>query len=149
LTVLVWYFQWTCEIHISYDSMQTGLLHSKFAVSDWMRAIAEYLNLKCDELLARWPISLAVSANVYVVTSPPPHHPQQLNGLHPVARSVPIKMFFDHLIFVWVVGFGAHPASCPMGTGGKAAGGVCQCRGQENVELYIHSPIRLRGVVLN
>jgi hypothetical protein len=39
--------------------------------------------------------------------------------------------------------------------GGKAAGAWSwpltsnSCRGQENVDLYIHSPIRLHGVVLN
>jgi hypothetical protein len=39
--------------------------------------------------------------------------------------------------------------------GSKAAGAwnwpltSSQCRGQENVDLYIHSPIRLHGVVLN
>jgi hypothetical protein len=52
-------------------------------------------------------------------------------------------------------GFGAHPTSYPMGTGGKAAGAwSCPltsslCWRQENVDLYIHSPIRLHGVVLN
>jgi hypothetical protein len=52
-----------------------------------------------------------------------------------------------------------HPAY-PMGTGdyfpGDNAAGAWswpltsnQCRGQENVDLYIHSPIRLHGVVVN
>jgi hypothetical protein len=47
-----------------------------------------------------------------------------------------------------------------MGTGGSFSGGKAagawswpltsnHCRGQENVDLYIHSPIRLHGVVLN
>jgi hypothetical protein len=61
--------------------------------------MAEYLNVKCNKLLAKRPSSLAVGANVYVVACFS-HHPQQLNGLHPVARSVPIKILFDHLIFV-------------------------------------------------
>jgi hypothetical protein len=57
-------------------------------------------------------------------------------------------------------GSGAHPASYPMGTrgsfpGGKAAGAwswpltSIYCRGQECVELYLHSPISLHGVVLS
>jgi hypothetical protein len=57
-----------------------------------------------------------------------------------------------------VPGFGVHPASYPMGTGGKFPGGkaagawswplTSKCRGQENVDLYIHSPIRLHSIVL-
>jgi hypothetical protein len=54
----------------------------------------------------------------------------------------------------------AHPASYPMGTrgsfcGDKAAGAwswpltSIQYRGQECVELYLHSPICLHGVVLS
>jgi hypothetical protein len=57
-------------------------------------------------------------------------------------------------------GSGAHPASYPMGIGGSFPGGKAvrawswplnsnYCRGQEYVNLYIHSPIRLHGVVLN
>jgi hypothetical protein len=56
-------------------------------------------------------------------------------------------------------GSGAHPASYPMGTsdsfvGGKAAGSwswpltFIYCGGQECVEFYLHSPIRLHGTVL-
>jgi hypothetical protein len=43
----------------------------------------------------------------------------------------------------------------PMGNGGKAAGvwswplSSIWCRGHENMDLYIHSPIRLYVVVLN
>jgi hypothetical protein len=55
---------------------------------------------------------------------------------------------------------GAHPAYYPMGIGCSFSGGKeawtwtwpltsNYCRGQENVDLYIHSPLRLRGVVLN
>jgi hypothetical protein len=50
---------------------------------------------------------------------------------------------------------GAHPASYLMGTGGKAAEAWSWpltsdwYRAQENVDLYIISPIRLHGVVLN
>jgi hypothetical protein len=55
---------------------------------------------------------------------------------------------------------GVHPASCPIGTGGsswegKASGtrswqfSFNQCRREENVDVYVHSPIRLHGVVLN
>jgi hypothetical protein len=57
-------------------------------------------------------------------------------------------------------GSGAHPASYPMGTGGsflsgKAAGAWGWSltsnyrQGQEYMDLYIHSPIHLHGVVLN
>jgi hypothetical protein len=53
-------------------------------------------------------------------------------------------------------GFGAHPASHTMGTRGKAAWAwsrpltSIQCRGQEwRIYVYLHSPIRLHGVVLN
>jgi hypothetical protein len=64
------------------------------------------------------------------------------------------------LLQVVQTGCGVHPISYPMGTGGsfprdKAARGWSwpltsnQCRGQENVDLFIHSPIRLHGVVLN
>jgi hypothetical protein len=53
-----------------------------------------------------------------------------------------------------------HPASYPMGTGGSFPGGKeagawswpltsVQCRGQEYVELYVHSPNTLNGVVLS
>jgi hypothetical protein len=53
-----------------------------------------------------------------------------------------------------------HPTSYPMGTmgsypGGKAAGAwswpltSSLCWGQENLDLYIHSPICLHGAVLN
>jgi hypothetical protein len=53
-----------------------------------------------------------------------------------------------------------HPTSYPKGSGGSFPGGIAagewsspltsgQCRGQENVDLYIHSPICLHGVVLN
>jgi hypothetical protein len=55
---------------------------------------------------------------------------------------------------------GAHPASYPIGTrgsfpGSRAAGAwswsltSISCRGQECLELYFHSPIRLHGVVLS
>jgi hypothetical protein len=54
----------------------------------------------------------------------------------------------------------AHPASYTMGTGGSFHGGKptgawswpltsIWCRGQEWVELYLHSPVRLNGVVLS
>jgi hypothetical protein len=57
-------------------------------------------------------------------------------------------------------GSGVDPISYPMGTGGSFHGGKAagawsqqltssQCRGQENVDLYIHSPICHHGVVLN
>jgi len=56
-------------------------------------------------------------------------------------------------------GSGAHPASHPMGTMGSFPGGVkrpgreadhtaINCRDQECVELYFHSPIRIHGAVL-
>jgi hypothetical protein len=64
------------------------------------------------------------------------------------------------LLHVVQTGSGAHPASYRMGTGdsfpgGKAAGAWSwplnsnKYRGQENVDLYIHSSIRLHGVVLS
>jgi hypothetical protein len=57
-------------------------------------------------------------------------------------------------------GSGAHQASYSVGTGvslpaGKVAGAwnwpltFSYCRGQENVDLYIHSPIHLHDIVLN
>jgi hypothetical protein len=57
-------------------------------------------------------------------------------------------------------GSGAHPASYPMGTrgsftGGKAAGveadhsSPSSAEVKECVELYLHSPIHLHGVVLS
>jgi hypothetical protein len=65
-------------------------------------------------------------------------------------------------LFFYVVqtGSGVRPTSYPMGTegtfpGGKVAGAwswrliSSWCRGQENVHLYIHSPIRLHVVVVN
>jgi hypothetical protein len=56
-------------------------------------------------------------------------------------------------------GSGAHPASYPMDTGGAFPGGKAagawswpltsnQCPGQEYVDLYINTHIRLHGVVL-
>jgi hypothetical protein len=47
-----------------------------------------------------------------------------------------------------------HPASYSMGTGGyipgvKRPGREAGHRGQENMDIYIHSPIRLHGVVLS
>jgi hypothetical protein len=57
-------------------------------------------------------------------------------------------------------GSGVHPTSYPMSTGGsfpkgKAAGTwswqliSIQCQGQGSSDLYVHSPIRLHGIVLN
>jgi hypothetical protein len=53
----------------------------------------------------------------------------------------------------------AHPASYPMGTEGsfprikrpgrEANFASIKCRGQECLKLYLHSPIRLHGVVLS
>jgi hypothetical protein len=63
------------------------------------------------------------------------------------------------LLHIIQTGCGVHITSCKMGTGalsgGKATGAWSWpltsncCRGQENVDLYIHSPIRLHGVMLN
>jgi hypothetical protein len=63
------------------------------------------------------------------------------------------------LLHVVQTGSGVHPTSYPMGTAGSFPSGKAArawswplasnyCRGQENVDLYIHSPIRLHGVVL-
>jgi hypothetical protein len=51
-------------------------------------------------------------------------------------------------------GSGAHQAFYPMGTGVKQPGREADhtsswCQGQENVDLYIHSPIRIHGVLRN
>jgi hypothetical protein len=53
-------------------------------------------------------------------------------------------------------GSGAHPAICPVGMGAVSLPGCetdhstpSSADGQEYVALYIHSPIRLHGVVLN
>jgi hypothetical protein len=55
------------------------------------------------------------------------------------------------LLHVVQTGSGVPPTSHPMGTGGSFPGGkaagVWRC--EENVDLYIHSSIRLHGVVLN
>jgi hypothetical protein len=45
-------------------------------------------------------------------------------------------------------GFGAYPASYPMGIGGSLPGGkAAGVEVKEWVELYLHSPIHLHGVV--
>jgi hypothetical protein len=77
---------------------------------------------------------------------------------HGVGVRVPMGEEFS-LLHGIPTGSGAHPASYPLGTwgsfpGGKVAGAwiwplTNSCRGQENVGLYIHSPIYLYGVVLN
>jgi hypothetical protein len=70
---------------------------------------------------------------------------------------VPVGQEFS-LLHVLQTGYGAHPASYPMGTGGsfprgKAVGAwnwpLTSSWGQENVDLCIHSPIHLHGIVLN
>jgi hypothetical protein len=59
------------------------------------------------------------------------------------------------LLHVFQTGSGSRPVSYTMGTGGRAAEAWSwplnskYCRGQENVKLDIHSPIRLLGVELN
>jgi hypothetical protein len=75
-----------------------------------------------------------------------------------VGVRVPVGLNFS-LHHVVQTGYGAHPASYPMGNGGSFPGGKATGalswpltsnyrRGQENMYLYIHSPIRLHGVVL-
>jgi hypothetical protein len=77
-------------------------------------------------------------------------------------RGVGIRVPVGARIFLHVVqtGSGVYPTSYPMGTGGSFPGVKAArdwswpltssyCRDQENVDLYIHSPIRLHGVVLN
>jgi hypothetical protein len=65
--------------------------------------------------------------------------------------------FFLHVV---QTSSGTHSASYPMGTGGsfsgrKATGALSRpltfnkCRSQEYVDLYVHFPTRLHGVVLN
>jgi hypothetical protein len=64
------------------------------------------------------------------------------------------------LLHALQTGPGVHPTSYPMGTAGSFPGGKVAgvwnwqltsnyCRGQENVDLYTHSPICLHCVVLN
>jgi hypothetical protein len=64
------------------------------------------------------------------------------------------------LLHVVQTGSGAEPASYSVGNWGSFSGGKADgawswpltwnyCRGQENMDLYIHSPIRLHGVVFN
>jgi hypothetical protein len=64
------------------------------------------------------------------------------------------------ILHVVQTGFATHPASYPVGTGGSFAGGKAagalsrpftsnKSRGRENMDLNIHSHIRLHGVVLN
>jgi hypothetical protein len=64
------------------------------------------------------------------------------------------------LLHVVQTGSRALPASYTMGTGNSFSGGKAagvwtwpftynKCRGQENAVLFIHSPIRLHGLVLN
>jgi hypothetical protein len=58
------------------------------------------------------------------------------------------------LLNVAQAGSGVHPTSYPMGTGALSPGVKLPGRlqivpRQENVNVYIHSPIRLNGVVLN
>jgi hypothetical protein len=65
------------------------------------------------------------------------------------------------LLHVVQTGSGAHPASYPMGAGGSFLGGKAtgawsshhsppiSAEVKKNVDLYIHSPVRLHGIVLN
>jgi hypothetical protein len=59
------------------------------------------------------------------------------------------------LLHIVQAGSGAHSASYTMDTGDKAEGAwgwpltSNYCRGQENVDIYIHSPIRLHVIVLS
>jgi hypothetical protein len=64
------------------------------------------------------------------------------------------------LLHIFQRGSEVHPTSYPMDTGGYFSGGKSAgewnwpltsnyCRGQENVDRYIYSPIHLHGVVLN
>jgi hypothetical protein len=58
------------------------------------------------------------------------------------------------VLYIVQDGSGAYQASYPMGTESKAAGPwswpiINECGIQEHLNLYIHSPIRLHGVVFN
>jgi hypothetical protein len=68
-----------------------------------------------------------------------------------------LGMFFHHRV---QIGSGAHQAPYPMGTRGSFPGGKWSGREadhstpssaevKEYVELYLHSPVRLHGVVLS
>jgi hypothetical protein len=72
---------------------------------------------------------------------------------------VPVEARFSPLYVIQTCP-GAHPAFHPVGIGSSFPGGKAtgagswpltskQCQGQEYMDLYIHSPIHLRGVVLN
>jgi hypothetical protein len=57
------------------------------------------------------------------------------------------------LLHIVQTGSGVHPTSYKLGIGVSFPGvkpqGREADRGQENVDLYIHSPIRLHGVMVN
>jgi hypothetical protein len=72
---------------------------------------------------------------------------------------IPVRQEFS-LLHVVQTGCEAHPTSYSVGTGGFFPGGKVagtwswpltssSCWGQEIVGLYIHSPLRLHGIVLN
>jgi hypothetical protein len=76
-----------------------------------------------------------------------------------VGIRVPVgsRIFTSHVV---QTGSGVHPTYYTLGTwglfpGGKAAGAWSWpltsnwCRDEENMDLYVHSPKRLQGVVLN
>jgi hypothetical protein len=76
-----------------------------------------------------------------------------------VGDRVPVGIRLSFL-YVVLTGSGTHTASLPMDTGGffpggKAAGAwnwpltPTTAKEQEYMDLYIHSPIRFHGVVLN
>jgi hypothetical protein len=68
-----------------------------------------------------------------------------------------VKNFLFSKLSIWLWGSTQPPIQWVPSSfpGGKAAGAwswpltSSECQGQENVNLYIHSPIRLHGAVLN
>jgi hypothetical protein len=53
------------------------------------------------------------------------------------------------LLYSVQTGSGAHPTSYPVGTGGSLLCGKAIVLRRRMLELYLHSPSRLHGVVLN
>jgi hypothetical protein len=119
-----------------------------------VRRLQNYLTTKCRVLIERI-VSVVLPPNFILrFFYPPPPTGWTTEGLEFESRWG--KKF--SLLQIIQTSSEVHPASYPMGTGGSFPGLKRQgrevdhsnsCRGQENVDLYIHSNIRLHGVVLN
>jgi hypothetical protein len=61
-----------------------------------------------------------------------------------------LRLLWIKFSYTYIYKFVDHAISPGINRPGREADHTSnQCRGQENVDLYIHSPIRLHGVVLN